>query len=651
MKKLKKILTITITAAITFACSDKNYVQKKLVVNKPLVTPKFTPLPIGEVRPQGWILEQCNLAKNGLVGTLDEYHHQFAEGWKSPCGKKVAKSCGWAYEQNGYWIDGILRLGYLLNDTILVNKAKESILASVERLNKTGFLMEQDLYEPYLEAKKWGHWPNAVFGRAMLAYYQATGDKSMLDAIYTIYKDYLKVSDNGKKFDLYHHLGRQLYGIETMLKAYSYGANPELKNIALKLIKSQDSLIQNRLKIHTEDIQNRKSHKDFYHVHQGHGVTVNESTKIPAIAYMWNGNKSYLEVAEKAYDDIEINHMLPNGVHSASEALNGIGGYKPSETCNIIDYSWSNLYLYQITGNSKYGDRIERAFFNAGFGFLSRDYKLHAYYQSPNRINNKIPRKPGPGGSFLLEPSHGVLCCTGNLARLMPNYIMHMLMRSSDNGLAMNLYGPFSAKTVVKGKQVEINCKTQYPFNENLNVSLKTSGSVNMPLYFRVPEWCNNPTISVNNKKIKSSSVNGFIKISKDWRNGDNIEITFPMQPRILNGKTYKGVDFASIYNGPLLFSYPIKDIKPNTPDSAQHWQYALSKNLNNFEVVKNNTIDRSFKSGINLKIKAHKYNRDIGNNNYGIPSMKGIETEEENITLVPYCNSIYRISMFPVKE
>ena len=110
----------------------------------------------------------------------------------------------------------------------------------------------------------------------------------------------------------------------------------------------------------------------------------------------------------------------------------------------LLTTSW----MYRILGNGDWGDRMERAFFNAGAAPIARDFKTMCYYQSPNRLRTdslpcEQPHCPGRAGiRFHQLGCPTVLCCVGAVNRIIPNYIIHMWMATGDNGLAATLYGP-----------------------------------------------------------------------------------------------------------------------------------------------------------------------------------------------------------------
>ena len=83
--------------------------------NATLAPRAFIPLPLGSVKPYGWLLNQLRIQASGLSGHLDEFWPDVADsGWIG------GKAEGW--ERGPYWLDGIVPLAYLLDDPALKTK-------------------------------------------------------------------------------------------------------------------------------------------------------------------------------------------------------------------------------------------------------------------------------------------------------------------------------------------------------------------------------------------------------------------------------------------------------------------------------------------------------------------------------------------------
>ena len=100
----------------------------KPIFNRAPLTPNtLSPLPLGSIRPEEWLLEQLQTQRDGLTGGLDERWSDLGpeSGWLGGPG-----NCG---ENAPYYLDGLVALAWTLDDEALKAKAMryiEWILAS-----------------------------------------------------------------------------------------------------------------------------------------------------------------------------------------------------------------------------------------------------------------------------------------------------------------------------------------------------------------------------------------------------------------------------------------------------------------------------------------------------------------------------------------
>ena len=280
-----------------------------------------------------------------------------------------------------------------------------------------------------------------------------------------------------------------------------------------------------------------------------HGVTYNEVMKLFAMGYSWSGNASHLAASTVAFEMMLRYDMQPHGVNSADEDLNGIAPNLATETCDVSDFIFSSSWLYRITGGAQYGDRLEKAFHNAAPAAVNRSFEGHVYFQSPNYV-------PGqntfghPGDKWDEALWHGPPCCTGNQARMLPNYIHHMWFGTADGGLAATMYGPNTVTTAVGTakslRNITIVSDTTYPFARDnaitYTVSLRGGGgysartAVTFPLLLRVPGWTTlaDVKLRVNGAAVVAPqpdpTLAGFIRLDRSWHDGDVVRLALPMQ-------------------------------------------------------------------------------------------------------------------------
>jgi len=433
------------------------------------------------------------------------------------------------------------------------------------------------------------------------------------------------------------------------------GGSVCLREDAIAVLRSQSDEIAARLGWHEKGIAEGKTDWHFYHVPYGHAVTLNEAAKIPGIGYLFTGETDWLRFSELSYEDMEKNEMLPYGLTSAHEELGGVGPFSTTEMCNAIDYAWSCLWLMRITGKAVYGDRIERDFFNAAPGGVAPDFKSHVYFLSPNRLNPQHPATPSVGGTPAYESKQYPLCCTGNLARLLPNYVMHLWMASEDGGLAATLYGPSETQTVVAGTKVALSTRTEYPFGDEIAIHITPEQPVAFPMHLRVPAWCVQPALTLNGKAQVAKVEEGFLRLERTWKAGDVIGLSFPRQPRVTAGVCADGEPYASVTYGPLLFALPIPTVGGdlNLPEPDAEYQFALTPG-SPVEVTRQPMPARwswgVCPAPLELSIKGMPvaFGADWALPKAPVAMEPG---KTKDLTLVPFGMTAFRVSMFGVAE
>jgi hypothetical protein len=618
------------------------------------VAEALTPLPPGAVQPQGWLRDWAVSQAKGLTGNLDAYDetHVFAMGWTcEPIqipGAKAAKH-GWPLEQSGYWIDGVVRLGHVLHDDALLDKVRPRLEKILGTDNPTGtyFWWRPVSDKPVEVPTGFFGWSSAVLGRALAAQSLATGDAKWLQAT----TRYLEVIRNQPGWlALWRHHAH----LESLYEAHRIGIDQNglwtnqaasISRGAPGLSKELDQWAQHFV---TKEVKGMT----------GHGVTFNETAKIPIIYYLMTGDERLKQTALDRYQLLYERHMLPYGVNSGSEGICGIGAFRSTETCNVSDLIWGTTWMLRALGDGRYGDRIEAAFFNAAPGCISRDCTLHSYYQAPNRIDTKRQGAKFAGGGPNFSKTHQPLCCSGNITRILPNYVIHMWMRTADHGLAATLYGPNTVKTTVAGNVgVELVTATDYPFNETIRIAVKPLKTARFPLAFRIPAWCTAPEVTLNDKPVASArDAHGYVRIERDWADGDAVTLRFPMPPRVVTGRETEGSPYACVYAGPLLFARAIPEKDENTPADGT-WKYALD--FDAARPVAAMSVERKAMPAhwdwpaaapVTLTVPAQAIDWEPVNTHEGaLPDEPVPGKGAETIQLIPYGCAKFRVSMFPV--
>ena len=655
MVKTIQIFTFSISLLFLIGCSN----QSKTSSENPEYT-TFNKLKISEIHPEGWIKEFLVRQKEGLTGHIEVAGYPYDTKMWATDKIKGSTKAWWPYEQTAYYIDGTNRLGYLLDDSALKERANiqtQYVLDHIDPLTGRVSTVLED---------RWKRWPYAQFFRNYMTDYNETKDIAIVDALH---KHYLTFTAKDFSDDL------ELANVEELCWLYGITKDEKLLEMAEDAYRLFKSDIENRNRAGA-DIQFGTDRVPDHHV-----VVYLELVKIPAILYSYTGKQEYLEEALHGIKKAEKFNMLISGLPSSTEHFAGITELSGTETCNTAVLPHSFGYLLRITGEASLGDKIEKAVFNAGIGSVTKDFKSHQYFSAPNQFiatlnSNDYGHHPA---RMAYLPGHDVECCTGNVNRFMPYYVEQMWLSAPNNGLVASLFGPSSVTTTVGKDQIPITVTetTNYPFSEKIDFKFQMDASVNFPFFIRIPVWSDHTQILVNGKAIDEQILPGsFFKLERKFSKNDIITLNMPMEV-ITSSWPNNGI---GIERGPLVFSlaidettnivdhyeratpeFPAIERRPNS-----EWNYALNlyedKN-SNIEIIETNTTGYPWDIGnspVKIIVPAKKIDnwkmkeiRDKETNKHFLttpefPEELDTKGNTEYIELVPYGNTELRLTIFP---
>jgi hypothetical protein len=630
----------------------------------------------GAVRPEGWLRLLLEKQAAQLGSQLPQVSWPFTEAYWA--GKENAEpgknDAWWPWEQKAYWIDGATRLAIVLQDEKLMAQARASIDYTLSHAGEDGYLGPKEFEEP---TGNFHRWPQNVLFRGLAALWDAQpapGGTETIEIAEAMRKHFLNDPAS------YGTPVRNVTNIEGMLWCYERTGDPALLVLAEKAW--NDFQAGPAIDADT-DISALRVFADMP-IH-AHGVTYAESMKLPAILYLYTGKEEYLKFAEAAERRIFDHHLLIDGIPSTTEYYAYRTALDSHETCDISDHTWSWGYMLMATGDAVWADRVERACFNAAPGAIKNDWKALQYFSCPNQFlatlnSDHNVKEHGRMMAYQPNPGQRTACCGGNVHRIFPNYAIRMWMKTHDGGLAAVLYGPSKVKASVGAgnEPVEIEQRTNYPFEEQIYFTIKAARTVTSPLSLRIPAWCAAPRLTVNNVPVAvERTAKGFAVLRRDFHPGDVVALTLPMKTAV----THWPQNGVGIEHGPLVYSLAIAEkwttlVEENyttaefpsweaTPMSA--WNYGLALNPAKldaeFEFKRSPIPKEGFDPWVNppttLTVPARKIegwellaNPDDPSQKFTPPlpvlSESKVSETVESLTLVPYGSTQLRMTIFP---
>lgn len=136
-----------------------NYTGNRLPL-KPL---SFMKLPVGAIRPEGWLKKYLLLQKDGLTGRLGEI-----SAWLEKDNNAWLMSGGdHGWEEVPYWLKGYGNLAYILNDSTMIAETKTWIEAAIASRRAGGY------FGPVNERKgRKELWANMIMLWCLQSYYE-----------------------------------------------------------------------------------------------------------------------------------------------------------------------------------------------------------------------------------------------------------------------------------------------------------------------------------------------------------------------------------------------------------------------------------------------------------------------------------------------
>lgn len=249
-----------------------------------------------------------------------------------------------------------------------------------------------------------------------------------------------------------------------------------------------------------------------------------------AMAYILKEDRFYLDTIMNGYDYFQNEQCFATGGYGPAERLLNKKEIMASLDTRHDSFetqcgSWAAFklckYLITLTGDGRYGDWVEKLIYN-GVGAdipISPDGRI-LYYSDYNTH----------GGS---KKNHyrSWTCCTGTRPQDVAEYGQLIYFHNQD-GIFVNLYTP----SEVEWKGIRLIQETMFPEKDYTVFKIQNAGSLpkSFPLHFRNPGWLpGKPEMAINGKIVRPDIENNWLKYERQWKAGDEIKLSFPMELRI----------------------------------------------------------------------------------------------------------------------
>ncbi len=630
-----------------------------------LADPLFRPLPLGDVRPAGWLERQLRIQAAGLSGHLDRFWPDVAESqWFGGTAE------GW--ERAPYWLDGAIPLAWLLDDKPLKARITRYVDYIVSHQRPDGW------YSPYpadAVTTRYDLWAILLANKVLSQYHDATGDARALDAVV---KSLRAVAAGLDRTPLYAWGKFRWYeGLVSIFYAYERTREPWLLDLARKL-RAQG--VDFAALFQTADLRVPTPRRGLWKWTK-HVVNSAMAPKAAALGWRLDRRPEDRVSGRQMIEILDQYHGQVNGMFSGDESLSGRNPVQGTELCAVVEFMYSLEHLFSVFGDPFYGDRLERVAFNALPAAIAPDMWSHQYDQQVNQVQCTI--NPDHGWSsngpesnlFGLEPNYG--CCTSNMHQGWPKFAAHLWMKTPDDGLVAAAWAPCTVRTQLRGVRAEVSVDTDYPFRDVITLAVRPERPVRFPLRLRVPAWADGATVRIGSGPEEPMAAGTLHGIEREWHGSTEVTIRFPMRPVV----SVRYNDAVAVERGPLVYSLQIAEAWSRVNADKPHrelphgdfevrpagpWNYGLivdeRRPAEAFRFEEQPVGERPF-SPDGAGMIAHARGRQIpawkivrgwagefspADTAWGDPGSPVTDQPAEAITLLPYGCTNIRITEFP---
>lgn len=470
-------------------------------------------LPLGDIRPTGWLMDQLRLQADGITGQLQDIWADVGpdSGWLGGHGED--------WERGPYYLDGLIPLAYTLDDSSLIEMSQPWIEWMISSQDDTGFFGPPS-------NRDW--WPRMVALKVLTQYADATGDERVPSLLLRYFR-YQLAELPGAPLSSW---GRARGADNALSVWWLYRRTPEPWLLTLiDLLHSQTADWETYLR---DDLITGKA---TIFDHFTHGPNVAMGLKTGAVASLRDGISQHRQDTERAFERLDRWHGQVHGWFSGDEWLGGREATAGIETCLVVEMMFTLENLAAIYGGGVYGDRLESLAFNLLAAANDPRMRAHQYHQQANQVEVSVAHRPwsysgDDANIFGLEPHFG--CCTANLHQGWPKLVRSLWMATNDGGLMVVAYAPCTVNTTLAGQAVRLDVATSYPFDESVLITVGVDSPAQFPLKLRVPQWARDVDIRLGETKLDEPRIaDGYVVIDREWSDGDTVSITLPMRPRV----------------------------------------------------------------------------------------------------------------------
>ncbi len=282
-----------------------------------------------------------------------------------------------------------------------------------------------------------------------------------------------------------------------------------------------------------------------------------------AATYLATGDRKYLKAATNGFAFVQDQsfatggwgpheHFITPGTGQLGDSLNSM--HASFETpCGAYAHFKIARYLLRITGDSSYGDSMERVLYNTVLGARPIQPDGTSFYYSDYTFTG-------------LKRYHNSYwpCCSGTLPQIAADYRISAYFQHP-HGIYVNLYVPSTLRWQNRGAQFSLRQLTDYPYDSHIRFDVTAGSPATFSVFLRIPAWASAAALTVNGRHDSMPLLPGtFAEVRRHWKTGDRIELNLPFV-NSLEPVDPQHPDTVALVTGPLV----LMALRDSAPDLA----------------------------------------------------------------------------------
>lgn len=411
----------------------------------------------------------------------------------------------------------------------------------------------QDMHELYCA----GH-----FFEAAVAYYQATGKRTILDVAIRLADKIDSVFGPGKRYDVPGHEEIEI----GLVRLYRVTADDKYLKLA-KFFLEQRGRPENRKKIYGTYCQDHIPVTEQSKA-LGHSVRAGYLYSGMADVAALTADSDYVAAIDRIWEDVVTAKLYLTGGIGARHGGEAFGEKYElpnktayNETCAAIANAMWNHRLFLLHGDSKYIDVLERIIYNGFLAGISMQGNTFFY---PNPLASN--------GGYQRSPWFGCACCPANVVRFVPSIPGYIYARMDDT-IYVNLFIAGQAEIKLDGGKVKLTQQTRYPWDGKVKIIVEPENTMDFAIAVRIPGWAKakpvpsdlyrymNPdpvpySITPTTESPGAKQQKGYVIYRRRWKSGDELELDFPMPIRrvLAHPEVEDDVGKVALERGPIVY-------------------------------------------------------------------------------------------------